>query len=269
MKHVVDGDAWFPPTAEERNAVSCLARQGKPLNWNERRTRNRERWEDCIDFRNDTGGNLYYGDVVAIRTPVFVARVGTETGGDAIPSGAWEMPVVVAKLPEFPDDCYNIAAVCEPTPEGEPGELAASGLAWIKADVLDVEHKWLRLVNGGTLQSSPGGHILIKAKPTQTGEQFVLVDLSQHDFGALWVRIPDGGIPAATDGGATPATETVALYGPDAAGELQPVMNGASPVEIEVRHRGPAIAGIAGRTYEYMMAVPEDCGWVLVTEYCE
>ena len=90
------------------------------------------------------------------------------------------------------------------------------------------------------------------------------------DLHATWVKIPDAGISAATDDGATPSVTSCVTYeatGADGALE-KCVDSAAADITIDVLHYGAAIAAAADHDFKFLQVKRMFGGWVVDVEYC-
>lgn len=73
---------------------------------------------------------------------------------------------------------HNWAVTQGPCCEGSPAICVLEGLTWVKADVTDLEHKWLKVVGGNLVSDESAGKAYIITPPEDTGVGYCLVLLT-------------------------------------------------------------------------------------------
>ena len=137
--------------------------------------------ENIILFRNDTGQSLVPGNVIGLDG---VLHTPSSHPGD------WDFYRVFKGVKPHPDK-YAFAVATEPLAPGKAGFALISGIARIKAEINDPEHRFARPVkdNVSHMESCPDGSARIVYRESSSGEGDALILFPLGEKGVWYPRL--------------------------------------------------------------------------------
>ncbi|WP_417459154.1 hypothetical protein [Kordiimonas sp.] len=153
--------------------------------------------------------------------------------------------------------------------------------------------KWVQFAHASTEDDAPGESNVVSFNKSPKDYDGYVFNISgayipegtelwahtHNSFAVTWwvpaensafVKIPDAGIAAATDSGATPSVTACKKYIQGDGGALAIDLDDElEEVEIDVLHYGAAIEGAADHEFKYMQVKLTPGGWVIDVEYCD
>jgi len=128
------------------------------------------RHSGIVRVSNDTGGDRDQFAVVALRAPVVTPSGSPETF-------AWNL--VLSAATPADSDFGKFGVLLEPLASGAVGWAVASGVVFVKIDIVESEHKRADVKDGSTaeLKSDPLGSAIILWRAGSSGSQWALVKI--------------------------------------------------------------------------------------------
>ena len=184
--HVSDGDPWRPPRAEVQNAILDVAKASRGRMRSSVPDEFTQDWRTRLWLKNSSGNEITRGDVIAVRDLLSEPRSDQQA--------PFERPILVGTTPIWPDDAGRLAVTLGKIKDGKIGQVAVSGLAIVKCEVLSTSHRWIWFSDDAPnwLKTGDAGQAKIVGNVPAVGTgKYLLVDLDREQ--PLWRFVTEDG----------------------------------------------------------------------------